>query len=209
MSWGAAPDRRAEWWMVSRRTVLEGDFLSWNWYDKEAEATKNRDYYIAFATNAKKTDQRWTGTDLGAFSLPSWSAINHHDLDRFDPALVPSASLVPPDRVYTFWEVAQGWPFRCLRGTQLTAVAAFADMPFQAIGLSGDRAARLMALTPIPSGLLADSLIYSAALVALCWAFARLRARRRRLRAQCTWCGYDRRGLEAGAPCPECGYGAT
>ncbi len=120
--------------MVSRRAVIDEDYISWNWYGTEADATKNRDYYIKFV-NDQATAHPGQGIELEDFALPSWSAIHHRDLDHFDPTLVPSVSIVPPDRVYTFWELAQGWPFRCLRGTQLTAVAPMADVPFHPIGL--------------------------------------------------------------------------
>ncbi|MBL8991543.1 MAG: hypothetical protein JNJ48_08195 [Phycisphaerae bacterium] len=68
--------------------------------------------------------------------------------------------------------------------------------------------ATLIPLRPIWAGLLPAAALFAPAwflvLGAPFWVLGRLRARRRR-RGLCAACRYDRRGLDAQVPCPECG----
>jgi hypothetical protein len=54
-------------------------------------------------------------------------------------------------------------------------------------------------------GFLADTAFYAAVLAALILVPRRLRRHLRRRAGRCTRCGYDRRGIDAATPCPECG----
>ncbi len=206
MAWGPAQDRKSEWWMVSVYNTFATDSQRWNWYGTQAEATKWSDWYINWGHTQAAQDPKWgVGVTLSEFSLSTWSAIHHNDLERFDPALIPAGALTPPDRCYTFWEMAQGWPLRCVRGTQLTADGAMAILPITDIGLYFRDPQRPMPYIPIPLGLLADTLIYAGVLASPFFLFARIKAVRRRRRGLCARCGYDRKGLADGTPCPECG----
>lgn len=64
---------------------------------------------------------------------------------------------------------------------------------------------RALPLRPAWAGLAADTVLWALASWAT-WRAARLAIRvSRRRRGRCGDCGYDRAGLPAGAPCPECG----
>ncbi len=121
MAWGPAQDRKSEWWMVSVYNTFAADSQQWNWYGTQAEATKQSNWYINWGHIQAAQEPTWRTITQAEFSLPYWSAIHHDDLDHFDPALIPAGAITPPDRCYSFWEGAQGWPFRCVRCTQLTA----------------------------------------------------------------------------------------
>jgi hypothetical protein len=205
MAWGPAQDRKSEWWMVSVYNTCATDSQRWNWYGTQAEANKQSDWYINWGHIQAAHEPTWRTVTQAGFSLPSWSAIHHNDLDRFDPALIPTGAITPPDRCYTFWEMAQGLPFRCVRGTQLTADGAMAILPITDIGLYFRDPQHPIPYIPIPLGLLADTLIYAAVLAAPLLLFTRMRSLRRRRRGLCARCAYDRKGLVDGTPCPECG----
>lgn len=123
----------------------------------------------------------------------------------------------PDDPAYTRAVIATGWPMR----------AAFLTFEQQPAGgywwfKSRDgivvRAAppnwNLSPLTPRelalatrlrPLGFTADTIFFAAAWGFILWAPGALRRWRRRARSACPGCGYSRRGLAAGVPCPECG----
>jgi hypothetical protein len=64
---------------------------------------------------------------------------------------------------------------------------------------------RAIPLRPVWAGLLCGSCTYGTA-VGLMWHGVRMmRKRVRKLRGRCVRCNYDRTGLVAGHPCPECG----
>jgi hypothetical protein len=205
MSWGAAADPQNQWWLVSVLDTLPTDMQRWNWYPSREEAVHWADWYSAYGREQVQTSPRWNSVRLASFSLPYWSAIHHSDLERFDPSLVPSSSLVPADRVYTFWELAQGWPFRCVRGSQLTAIAATADVPFQTFGTYTFDPRHVIALKSIPRGLVADAAFFAFLLPVPRLTFRVIRQGYRRRHGLCIACGYDRKGIDPAADCPECG----
>lgn len=69
--------------------------------------------------------------------------------------------------------------------------------------------ATLLPLTPMPLGFTLDVLIYAAACFAGVCGMRRFFLVRRARRVACLACGYDRRGLAAESPCPECGKPAA
>jgi hypothetical protein len=60
--------------------------------------------------------------------------------------------------------------------------------------------------SPIWPGLIADVALWSALFAAVWLGLAQLRTTIRRRRSLCTACAYNRKGLDASTPCPECGY---
>jgi hypothetical protein len=58
---------------------------------------------------------------------------------------------------------------------------------------------------PEVPGFLADWAVFSAAMLGSLWLMRSAHRWTRRRRGRCVACGYDRRGLAADAPCPECG----
>jgi hypothetical protein len=116
-----------------------------------------------------------------------------------------------------------GWPWPALRWTSWreerrhfggpvrarfdhkSASAVASGWPAPA-GLSRIGADRRLPLTP-RWGLLWDTLIFSGGIAALLFGPAMGRRVMRGWRGRCLACGYDRRGLPAGAVCPECGRG--
>ncbi|HVU64866.1 MAG TPA: hypothetical protein VHC70_12875, partial [Phycisphaerales bacterium] len=58
---------------------------------------------------------------------------------------------------------------------------------------------------PIWSGLALNTLFYGTIAWGLLFLPGTVRRWRRRRGGRCVKCGYDRAGLAAGAPCPECG----
>lgn len=64
---------------------------------------------------------------------------------------------------------------------------------------------RRLLLEPLPLGLLADSVLYGGVLAAPVMIVRAFRRALRLRRNHCPACNYNRHGLPAGAPCPECG----
>lgn len=114
--------------------------------------------------------------------------------------------------------VRAGWPYPCLIGRTVTMKPA----PSVTIGRIRAPAwlfpredpfgpARRLPLTPLWPGLLADTGVFTGAILALMWVAALVRAFRNRLRHdpdRCPSCNYHLLGLPPNAPCPECGVPA-
>jgi hypothetical protein len=64
-------------------------------------------------------------------------------------------------------------------------------------------------IAPIWSGLAINTLFYGTIAWVLLFLPGTVRRWRRRRVGRCVQCAYDRAGLAAGAPCPECGGGAA
>lgn len=61
---------------------------------------------------------------------------------------------------------------------------------------------------PLWPGALVNTIVYAAAVWCAWTGVPWLRTRRRRRRGACISCGYDLRGRDSGAACPECGHAA-
>jgi hypothetical protein len=113
------------------------------------------------------------------------------------------------------YEIAYGWPMLSFRGGLLATPwrtppathdypPALPEIPAMlAIGLSAEP--RAMPLMPIFPGVVLNTALYGAAWWAVLFSPGVIRRERRRRRGACLACGYDRRGIAAGAVCPECG----
>jgi hypothetical protein len=118
-----------------------------------------------------------------------------------------------------------GFPFRCVSGhvdetisgsfvtpTFHGLVNVYQEAPARPTEASlrrwGDFSIRLP-VQPLAGGMIADTAIYAGAwsMIGALASVGRRRLRKRR--GVCPACQYDRRGLPAGAPCPECGAGRS
>jgi hypothetical protein len=134
------------------------------------------------------------------FDLPYWAS--RWTTDPRERAVISSA-----------W----GWPLRCLRGTERSFGDWSSDgskwlnrsvetTSFYTHG-SGSVGARFRRIPYgiIAPGLLANTTFFAAILWMLMFSFIHLRGFVRSRRNLCSRCAYNRQGLPADAPCPECG----
>jgi hypothetical protein len=116
-----------------------------------------------------------------------------------------------------FVEDARGFPWRCFWGgasvvqaegsDNVTPESAIVCEPPTDVAAGTSRLASLMVLPyrPLWPGLLANTAFYAVILWALWFTPGAVRRGLRRRRGACVRCGYDLRGAEFGAACPECG----
>jgi len=135
----------------------------------------------------------WEQWEVGADEPPTW------DPDRYE------------QRFVTITEA--GWPLPMLRhvrageAIRTSAGATTRTVPLGAWsrGIAyGERGHRLP-VRPAPFAWLVNGLALGLSLLALLTVAAALRGAVRRERGRCPSCGYDRRGVDAARPCPECG----
>lgn len=113
-------------------------------------------------------------------------------------------------------DVAYGWPLLSFRGgfNMLAFKGVEYDFgvelpmietrePGPVIAIMGEP--RVLPLTPIVPGLAVNTALYGVPWWLLLFAPGVVRRALRRRRGACAACGYDRRGIAAGAVCPECG----
>lgn len=109
------------------------------------------------------------------------------------------------------WYREVGWPLKALTcSIHWKTQVRNADIIYRVEGgvqLPRDREfqPRAFPLTPIWTGLIADSAAFALAWLALFTAAGRLREARRRRAGCCVHCGYPRTGRPDGSRCPECG----
>jgi hypothetical protein len=169
----------------------------------------------------------WRVEDQGSAAVSQYMYDNH--LSGFNGRLLPSyLHCDPPESLppwSNLWRPAL-WPRDVNMGSYVQtneSMELAAGWPFLAFSMDWDTSRphefrggtvhssvatgrlRFLPWRPIPLGFALDALIYAACIAALA-AGVRLfvRARRQR-RGACAACGYDLRGLAAGAACPECG----
>lgn len=136
-------------------------------------------------------------------SLPSWSRLWQPERWPIDPHGGRDGG---ESRVGGIaGEIGTGWPLqafsmdwdqeglRTVTGGRALSAAA------------NRRSARVLLWRPIPLNLALDTLFYAVGVAGLVGGGRLLVRGRRRRRGACVACGYDRRGLAAGAVCPECG----
>ncbi len=146
----------------------------------------------------------------------------------------PWAAVISTDQREGFEQVitaATGWPMRCFRGEQwISWRTPPAGEPIFTLDASGrltaapasptappEKLVRLrrfshhaidagyVPYSPMWPGLIANTLIFSATWFLLLFVPGGFLRARRRAQNRCTQCGYARLGLQASAPCPECG----
>lgn len=108
---------------------------------------------------------------------------------------------------------AHGWPLPCLwHGETVDGVNArmtgwpWNDLSYGGIkvGMTAGHPHYISAL-PLWPGLAADSVMYAGACYVAFAAVGAIRRKRRLRKKLCVRCGYDRRAVTEGSPCPECG----
>ncbi len=109
------------------------------------------------------------------------------------------------------WYREVGWPLKALTcSIHWKTQVRNADILYRVEGgvqlpRDGDFQPRALPLTPIRTGLIADTAVFALGWLACFTALERLRAAGRRRAGRCTQCGYPRTGLPEGSRCPECG----
>jgi hypothetical protein len=116
-----------------------------------------------------------------------------------------------------------GWPFvslgstvRCVKDSRHDTELARWDLPMTEIVHRGVNTSdaptwlhakgdRRLALIPTWPGFIANTVIYAGAACGVVSLVGWMRRRNRAGRNECEACGYSRGGLDANAPCPECG----
>lgn len=119
------------------------------------------------------------------------------------------------------YDYAVGWPWPAFRyeedrvatfdGTRLSSVGrprlghALEPRMFTAGGVATAFDKNFLTWNPIWPGLIASTSFWGLASFLLSVGLSGWRRRRRLARGRCPSCGYDKRGLDANAACPECG----
>ncbi|MFM9958667.1 MAG: hypothetical protein ACKVZJ_11365 [Phycisphaerales bacterium] len=107
-----------------------------------------------------------------------------------------------------------GWPMRSLQIQTMRKMCEYgrttvplvpSHFPEWRTGV--DIGSKRYPLFPVWPGFAINTLFYAAIVASICLGLTRLRAARRNRAGRCPACGYDRRGLADGTPCPECGQG--
>ncbi len=108
-----------------------------------------------------------------------------------------------PPPPFTSTDIAIGWPFLAfsMHGSPNRGHVSGGSYV-------GSSSIKVIVWRPRPLGFLLNSTLWAACLMLLAVPAVRI-ARRLRPAWKCPTCGYDRRGLPAGAPCPECGAEAN
>jgi hypothetical protein len=139
-----------------------------------------------------------------------WTTISaNHGLD----AIASSRRTNPNVTWYAMIERRSGLPFRCLRRTQMSTQVMrtitpvplstwVQGLPAPAWFHDGRTSKDRLPIRPLPLGLAANYVFWSAIVWGIVIALSSLCARKRRLRGACPTCGYALAGLPA---CPECG----
>ncbi len=110
--------------------------------------------------------------------------------------------LVHADRTIdtTVWKT--GWPMPAATVTTTSIGHAYART-HNGLRVAADL--QSLPIVPVFPGFLIDALLFAAILTAVCYAPAIVRRLFHRPPDHCSSCGYDRRGLQTGVVCPECG----
>jgi hypothetical protein len=140
-----------------------------------------------------------TGEPVGERSPPWWliRIAREHAGPRMQPYSGQGVAFGWPFPVfYCVWD----WNTMSLQGAIAPANSS-SNRPLSGTALSTDVVAHKM----LKTGLLANGLALALPTLLGLWVFNCVRAIDRRRRGCCWRCGYSRRSLQPGTPCPECG----
>lgn len=175
-------------------------------------------------TNCGYMGVRWVSVTAWA-APPGWSPVRSHPGEPYDhqPAYPwrsadVSTAIDDPTRWpmtpinLRFVEVrASGWPWLCVRGRSgthpTTGVNGVSGMILidSPRGQNWPRHDVALCYWPMWPGFAFNTLAYALVFFAAASLAIDARTTIRLRRRQCPACGYDRRGVEYGQPCPECG----
>lgn len=148
---------------------------------------------------------------IGDDRVPAWSCIR---------LLEVRESVARENQVWPFIDWRTGWPLATLRGRLTPETLGASHERVQCregmlrfrYGVSRVWATprlwvsgHLFPLIPVWPGVAVNTLVYAGVWGVVLIAVLRLRAWRRKKQSRCGRCGYELRGLEEGAVCPECG----